>query len=63
MTSHSNPKKWCEDTIKCVRKDQLVEIWIPPVDDPEGELIGSLHSDYIPSLVSALLKFEQKEGR
>lgn len=63
MMKYDNPKNW-----KCmfdiVRKGETIEVWLPPVDSPEGELIIScLHSDYIPSLIAALNQFEQKEGR
>ena len=47
-----------------VRKNNCIQIWIPPVNDPEGELvIGDLHESYIPYLISILKKFEQKEKR
>ena len=59
---HENPKNW--NSFEVVRKGNLIEVWIPPVDSPEGDLIiSNLHSDYIPSLIAALNKFEQKEGR
>jgi hypothetical protein len=47
-----------------IRKGDLIEIWMPPIGDPEGELILSdLHADYVPSLIASLKKFEQQEGR
>lgn len=46
-----------------VRKDSLVEVWMPPVNHPEGELVCVLNADLIPSLIAELRKFEQKEGR
>ena len=59
---HENPKNW--NSFEVVRKGNLIEVWIPPVDSPEGDLIiSNLHSDYIPSLIAALNTFEQKEGR
>ncbi len=62
MAKHDNPKHW--KPFDVIRKDKLIEVWIPPVAHPEGEIvIKNLHIDYIPSLIAALKKFEQSEGR
>jgi hypothetical protein len=62
MATYDNPKNWV-DQFEIIRKGHTIEIWIPPVNDPEGELVTILDSAYIPSLISSLKKFEQKEGR
>ena len=60
--SGKHPKDW--DTFEVIRKGNLIEVWIPPVDSLEGSLvIQYLNSDYVPSLIAALCKFEQSEGR
>lgn len=56
-----NPNNW--NAIKVVRVGNLAQVWLPPVNNPEGELIAELHVDYIPSLISSLKRFEQSEGR
>jgi len=49
---------------KIIRKPKnIIEIWLPPENDPEGEKIATLNADYIPSLLASLKKFEQSEGR
>jgi hypothetical protein len=46
-----------------IRKNDLVEIWMPPVGHPEGVLVAVLNSILIPDLIADLKKFEQSEGR
>jgi hypothetical protein len=62
MSKFDHPNNWVNQ-FEIVRKDHVIEIWIPPVNHPEGELITSIDSAYIPSLISSLKRFEQQEGR
>jgi hypothetical protein len=62
MARYDHPRNWV-DQFEIIRKDHTIEIWIPPVNDPEGELVAHIDSAYIPSLISSLKKFEQQEGR
>jgi hypothetical protein len=48
---------------KAVRKDSQVQVWVPPVDAPEGEFVASFNVNLIPAFIAALKEFEQKEGR
>lgn len=48
---------------KVVRRGSQVEVWVPPVDNPEGEFIASFNVRLIPAFIAALKEFEQKEGR
>jgi hypothetical protein len=34
--------------------NDIVEVWLPPVDHPEGELVLSIHKDYLPALIATL---------
>lgn len=45
------------------RADDQVEVWFPPVGEPEGEVLMSCHTAYIPELIALLKNFEQTEGR
>lgn len=45
------------------RVDGLVQIWVPPINHPEGELVAQIDASLVPAFISALKKFEQKEGR
>lgn len=52
-----------QNAIKIIRAGSCIEIWLPPVNDPEGELIATLDTAYIPDLIAQLKRFEQSEGR
>jgi hypothetical protein len=52
-----------ENNFTVVRSNDCVEVWIPPANDPEGELVCVLQSSLIPSLIAELRRFEQSEGR
>lgn len=51
------------DAIQVIRKGHCIEVWIPPVSDPEGELLMVADASYIPALIAQLKRFEQSEGR
>jgi len=51
------------DVIQVIRKGDCIEVWIPPVNDPEGDLIATLDTAYVPALIAQLKRFEQTEGR
>ena len=46
-----------------VRRGNMVELWIGPVDSPEGEFIGTWHYSYNKEIVASILRFDQSEGR
>ena len=48
---------------KAVRRGSQVEVWVPPVDNPEGEVVASFAVGLIPAFIAVLKEFEQKEGR
>ncbi len=58
-----NPNSWKKQFDIVREANGLVSIWIAPVNSPEGEHIATLHVDYLPSLIAALKRFEQAEGR
>jgi hypothetical protein len=33
---------------------EIIEVWLPPVNDPEGEMVLCIASSYVPALISAL---------
>lgn len=44
------------------RINNLIEVWIPPVNDFEGELVLSIHELFLPALI-AVLRNEQDSNR
>ena len=44
-------------------KGNLAEVWMPPVDSKDGCMIARFHISFVPAMISALKRFEQKEGR
>jgi|TARA_R110000782_G_scaffold110275_1_gene199587 hypothetical protein len=44
-----------------LRKDNCIEIWMPPANNPEGEFICTFDVFYINDLIAALNLFKQKE--
>lgn len=48
------------EIVKCKHVEDCVEIWLPPVDHPEGELVvHSLHKNYLPALVADIKNYIQ----
>ena len=43
-----------------VRKGHLIEVWLPPVDHPEGELILRLNESYLPELIATLRNLQTR---
>lgn len=60
---HKNPKNWNRKFDIVREREQLISIWLSPANHPEGERVATLHVDYVPSLISSLKQFEQREGR
>lgn len=50
-------------SIEILRKDDCIEVWLPPINNPEGELLMIVHTSYVPDLIAELKHFEQSEGR
>jgi hypothetical protein len=46
--------KQCRGEFVTRRVGSVVEVWLPPVDHPEGELICAVHESLLPALVAAL---------
>lgn len=48
------------EIVKSKYVQDCVEIWLPPVDHPEGELIvQALHKDYLPTLIADITNYVQ----
>lgn len=58
-----NPKNWKNPFQIVDEGSNIVSVWLPPVNHPEGELIMTINKDYIPTLIAALKRSEQSEGR
>lgn len=42
------------------QNNDLVEVWLPPVNHPEGELIFCISKYYIPALIATLRNINLK---
>lgn len=49
--------------VVAVKKGHLIELWLPPVNDPEGELLVVCDASYAPHIMFALNAFMQTERR
>lgn len=36
------------------KKGSLIEVWMPPMDDPEGELVLCLDESLLPDMIAVL---------
>lgn len=45
------------------RKGNVLEVWLPPVDHPEGELVLAVHETLIPALVATLSEEVTHHGK
>lgn len=52
------------EIVKCKYVEDCIEIWLPPVDHPEGALIvRALHKDYLPALIADIKNHLQNSQR
>lgn len=43
-------------------RGNLLEVWVPPVDSPEGELVLTIHTDLVPALIAILKHTSPNKG-
>lgn len=46
-----------------VKKGHLIELWLAPANDPEGELLMDCAASYVPEIMFALDAFMRVERR
>lgn len=45
-----------------VEKNNIIEVWMPPVSHSEGELILTINKLLLPQLISVLKNYEQSQS-
>ena len=47
-------QKYQRGDLTLVERNGLIEIWLPPLDQPEGECLIVCHPDYVKDLIAVL---------
>ena len=42
---------------------EIIDVWIPPVNHPEGELVLSISKSYVPALIATLRNISPAKSR